>query len=93
MSNVISYILILDRICHLEVEVEVDSTTESNAEQPGDSTIKLKFLDDTEKVVKTKLSATIIEFKKFVFSYIIFVQKQISEQILHLRLRVEKQSD
>jgi type II secretory pathway pseudopilin PulG len=29
-----------------------------------DQTIRLKFLDDTEKIVRTKLTSTVLEFKK-----------------------------
>jgi hypothetical protein len=47
-----------------------DQPTETTNQEPsmeaiGEHTIKLKFLDDTEQIVKTKLSATVIEFKKY----------------------------
>jgi hypothetical protein len=33
----------------------------------GDFTIRLKFLDDTERIVRTSLKTTVLDFKKFVY--------------------------
>ncbi|KAI6240913.1 Ubiquitin-like domain-containing protein [Aphelenchoides fujianensis] len=38
------------------------------AEETNGFTIKLKFLDDTERIIKTTLSATVLDFKKTNFS-------------------------
>jgi len=43
----------------------------------GEDTIKLKFLDDTEQIVKTKLSATVLEFKKAHFALHVLAGKTI----------------